>query len=90
MVSDKLKPCPFCGCKATLQHDGLQVKHRNAPDFSGDFFALWTAMCTYCGTAKGKYRTEYKFNASGELEIYGKSDGKKEAVEAWNRRATNE
>ena len=85
-----LKPCPFCGHKAILQHDGLQAKRCNAPDFSGDFFTLWTARCTRCGTAKGKYRTEFEFNAFGELVIYGKSDGKKEAAEAWNRRASDE
>lgn len=86
----ELKPCPFCGHKAILQHDGLHVKHHNASESSGDFFTLWTARCTYCGTFKGKYRTDFVFDAFGELVIHSKTDGREEATEAWNRRARDE
>lgn len=89
MIND-LKTCPFCGSKAVLTHSGLHENGRNAPSGSGDYHTLWTAKCTYCGTAKGSYRTDYIFSFDGELIMHGKHDGKQEVIDAWNRRASDE
>ena len=89
-MNNELKPCPFCGHKAVLQHNGLRAKGPNALDFCGDYNTSWTAKCTYCGTNKGPFRTDYIFSFDGELIMHGKHDGRGEAIDAWNRRTTDE
>ena len=62
----ELKPCPFCGCKPVLEHNGIE-KTRN-PE-CGDFIARWSVICRNCGTKKDGGCTEYIFAKDETLII---------------------
>lgn len=85
----ELKPCPFCGNKASLKHNGLR-EDKSKTSVNSFLITYWSVKCDYCGTSKGDYPTEYVFNRNGELSIIEGRDGRQRAIDAWNRRAGDE
>lgn len=83
----ELKPCPFCGGRAQIQHDKIETC-RNSEN--GDLITRWSVYCPNCGTKKDGGVTEYYLSNDEALVI--KSDdfnGRKTAIENWNRRTNN-
>ena len=76
---EELKKCPFCGGKAAFS-----IKK----DFSRNFINGYefNIRCNKCGVTNPnrEYRIEFRMNDSGEIEIV--SDGRKNAIEEWNKR----
>lgn len=80
----ELKPCPFCGCNPVLEHSGIE-KTRSSEN--GDLITKWKVRCNNCGTEKSGGVTEYIFTKAEALVIKSAHfDGRKKAIEAWNRR----
>lgn len=75
----ELKRCPFCGGKAAFS-----IKK----DFSRNLIKGYefNIRCNKCGVTNPdrEYRIEFRMNDSGEIEIV--SDGRKNAIEEWNKR----
>lgn len=70
-MGNKLKPCPFCGCKEIMIANCIELE--DCEKFEGcDEEVYLTAVCNFnkggCGASGGYRRT------------------KEEAIEAWNRR----
>lgn len=76
---EELKRCPFCGWKAVFS-----IKK----DFSRSLIKGYefNIRCNKCGftNPNREYRIEFRMNDSGEIEII--HDGRKDAIEAWNKR----
>lgn len=74
---DKLKPCPFCGGKnlfvGTIAE--CEIQYETHPDYKNNS-QLYTVCCDW---------TEGGCGAS----IGGSIHSKQEAIEAWNRRASD-
>lgn len=86
-MAEELKPCPFCGGEARIQHDRIEPC-RNSEN--GDLITHWSVYCPNCGTKKEGGITEYYFNNEEKLVIQSDNfNGRKKAIEAWNRRANN-
>lgn len=82
----ELKPCPFCGGKASLEHSGIEkcINREN-----GDLITRWRVQCRQCGVERKGGVSEYIFCRDETLMLRDEQfDGKKKAIEAWNRRAT--
>lgn len=86
---DELKPCPFCGKKPALEHNGID-KCRNSEN--GDLITRWKVICNNCGAFKDGGITEYIFTKDETLKIKEPQfhNGRQNAIEAWNRRAEDE
>ena len=81
----ELKPCPFCGCKAALEHSGIE-KTRSRDN--GDLITTWRVRCQNCGTEQSGGVSEYLFLKDETICIKNPLfDGRRKAIEAWNRRA---
>ena len=82
---DELKPCPFCGCRAELRNKGLaEIKSNRL----GDLTTRWEVVCPNCGTKQDGGLSDYFFCQDETLKLVNSLfDGRKKAVEAWNRRA---
>ncbi len=78
---DKLKPCPFCGGNPTLRRCSTGTNGLK-------YFAGYEVTCDGCRMARTKqFETVFDFELNGELVF--EKDGRKEAIEAWNRRVDN-
>ena len=78
MKTPDLKPCPFCGGEAKL--DKFRVSFNDGyPKYDG--FAV-VVRCKTC-----KALSPYK---RGTIHGSFKENEKEKAIDAWNRRATNE
>ena len=87
-MNKELTPCPFCGGKPVLQHEGIE-KTRSSEN--GDLIVRWYVKCPNCGTKKEGGITEYLFMKDETLVIKSEHyNGRQKAIEAWNRRATDE
>lgn len=74
-----LKPCPFCGGKATLIQKNSG--YRTHPIVIKNSFV---AGCESCDIYTQAFESEIYQTTDGEVHI--NSTGAEEAVEAWNRR----
>lgn len=80
----ELKPCPFCGHAPKLEHTGIE---RTRSRDNGDLITTWRVRCLNCGTLKEGGFSEYVFANDETLRLRDPAfDGRKEAIEAWNRR----
>ena len=75
----ELKPCPFCGGTPFIHSTALQI-------LRGDHIETYWEITCPCGVHTGGYRSEYRFLDSEQLIPEGLMDGRKKAIEAWNRR----
>lgn len=65
-MTEKLKPCPFCGGKAVLEYSGVEVL-RNCE--RGNIEMAWKVWCPNCGTEKRGGLTTYWLNNDATLTI---------------------
>lgn len=87
-----LKPCPFCG------NDKIKVKSRYVRNFSVVRVSRFQAHCTRChsrgATITGAYRYSWIVGVPDWVSKYVKIEEKEaleqKAIEAWNRRASDE
>ena len=88
MGQTELKPCPFCGNKARLEHSRVQLA---SSDYA-DICVSWKVVCTCCGVSKDGGTTFYQFKNDETLEIEQRAfeNGRASAISKWNRRADNE
>ncbi len=78
---EKLKPCPFCGGKATFRLETAQI-------YSGVSDYRLGVECINCGIhSPHTYAVKKMFRGGGFLTTQDERD---KAVEAWNRRANDE
>lgn len=88
---EELKPCPFCGGRAVLQQSEAKIGNARFPDGYGGFtskLALayeWVVCCSDCGSYGIACHDRIYRNESGELIVH--VDGRKGAIDSWNRRA---
>lgn len=76
---EELKRCPFCGGEAVFFVNTTSSCNL----LRGYEFSI---RCSECKTTipNRSYQIEFKMNNSGEIEIV--HDGRKDAIEAWNKR----
>lgn len=87
MMAVELKPCPFCGSRAELKHAGID-KCRSSEN--GDLITNWEAWCPNCGVKVRGGVSEYRFTQDETLVVVNPIfDGRKKAIDGWNRRADN-
>lgn len=81
----ELKPCPFCGHEGVLRNSGIE-QCRNKEN--GDLITRWEVWCPNCGTKKEGGVSEYYFCEDETVKLVSQRfDGRKKAIEKWNRRA---
>lgn len=79
----ELKPCPFCGGKASFfsKTNFTRGTHR------GWEFGIY---CTKCDITLFKTNYKLEVNLDGKGNIVVIDDERKDAIEAWNRRVSDE
>ena len=76
---EELKPCPFCGDRPEMFCADIM------PRKDTEIIANWTVRCNRCGIEK-KATSFYRITFDEALDIC--LDGRKNAIEAWNRRVS--
>ena len=79
----ELKPCPFCGADVDIEKSMLSIVAPNINDVK----VIWTISCPNCWTSN-KRESRYRVNENGTVSECW--EGRKELIEAWNRRANDE
>lgn len=95
----ELKPCPFCGKMP-------EMRFRRKSETRDEIAGWFSVLCVECGTEKGGWYEEYKFDAlseslvkettvkknekTGDFETVPKWDGRRKAIDIWNTRAVIE
>ena len=79
-MGEKLKPCPFCGGKATIREFAC------GSTGNGEFSASYEVGCKDC---KIKFLRESKFSLIDGHPVFSEN-GYDECIDAWNRRANDE
>ncbi len=88
---DELKPCPFCGVPVFIDRLSAKIDDLHLPDGTGGFYSVdalsytWFVKCNKCGIRSVSFKDKIVREKSGEIKIY--ADGRKDAIDAWNRRA---
>lgn len=77
----ELRPCPFCGDEASVRKFSSGTRQN-----SSTIMDSWIVNCEGCGAETDIYDD----NIVRDDEISVINDGRKEAMEAWNRRATDD
>ena len=84
----KLKNCPFCGARAELIKNHIELSTRSGCDIT----VGWVIRCTNCSTRKGPCYSEYKIMGDETLVVdkdyyTGEYiDGLAKVIEEWNNR----
>lgn len=82
-MNKELKPCPFCGGNALLRLKGVGIE--------GDSHTEdWEILCSSCGATPSKALFKSKFIVTVDGEVKYSLNGLNDAIEAWNRRITDE
>ena len=76
----ELKPCPFCGGGARIRKMSEGWKH-------GHIIDSFTVECTECGANLPPFESDIWIGNSGSVHI--DTNGYEDAIEAWNRRASD-
>lgn len=90
----ELKPCPFCGGEARIESsdgklDKLYIGYSYDRKEIKGFSHYWNVHCGKCASSGYNYRQFFSVDEnSGKIVLY--EDGRKKAIEAWNRRVTDE
>ena len=77
-----LKPCPFCGGKASLVQPGSGFKPGSA------LTARFYVKCMDCDICTSDYETEVCIGHDGTIVV--NQNGAEEAIKRWNRRKGDE
>lgn len=85
---NKLKPCPFCGGEAHLEHSRVEMSGRT----NADIVTTWNVRCANCGTEKRGLASHYVIGDDEVLRLVDDAfmDGRIFAITQWNRRADRE
>lgn len=78
MKEGELKTCPFCGSDAVIKRVSVIYNTERW----GDVFQV---ECMKCDIHSARYETKVYRDKKGEIVI--EKDGKKDAIDAWNKRA---
>jgi sarcosine oxidase delta subunit len=83
-MTDKLKPCPFCGNKPEIRctSSGTRIGVIN------QFFRQYKLWCPNCGCNNNK-GFSVLFDYSPNTGLHADESELREAIEKWNRRADN-
>lgn len=86
-METKLKPCPFCGGKAT--GETKKITRDEEDDVYSQFYRVYRVKCTECG-AKTKWykcqRLKNEYVDPNDKAVW-EDGGYKKAIKKWNRRA---
>ena len=82
MNTTELKPCPFCGGEAEL------LRMKCTAHYLDELVKEFSVMCRLCATRTASFVGKYDFDSEHILRCT--KDGRKEAIDAWNRRTNDE
>ena len=88
MKTPDLKACPFCG----YENPKITEKRSGNNTRTGDMFQILCGRCKARGpifTAKYSRKNEFG-RYHYETDAFATEEAKQKAIEAWNRRVTNE